>query len=470
MNARRWALGLLVAWLAGPVGVARSELKWPDTDLSRRVQAWFVQFAGSEDDARAFLKANLSQVALSEASVDARVAGRRNMVARMQSLTPVEVLESTPTHMRVLAKAGSGDEPTLTVEAEEAPPHLIKTITLGFQVGGKGGGPAAPAGPPLSDDDAVREIRKQLDESAASGKFSGAVLLARGGKTLMRAAWGLADREKKTPITPETRFNIASIGKIPTRVAIAQLVAQRKLALDDHLSKYLPDFPHADEITIDMLAAHRSGVGDVFNELYESMDHSKLRHNHDYLQLIRGQPLWFTPGTDERYSNGGYVLLGEVVEKASGMDYYDYLAKNVYEPAGMKATGALVEGDGTPGVARGYMRQGPESGEETDNAASRPARGSAAGGSYSTVDDLLAFDQALVSGRLCSPVWVSWVCEGPRAAGGKLGFGFAGGAPGIASEWEHEGDLVLIVLTNRDPAVTQPALAPVKDAFRRMKS
>ena len=467
MNARRWALGMLVAWLAGSVAVARSEPKWPDTDLSRRVQQWFVQFSGTEDDARAFLKANLSPAALAEASLDARIAGRRNIVARMQSLTPVEVLESSPTHMSVLAKAGSGDEPTLTVEAEETPPHLIKSITLGFRVGGKAE-PAAAPGPPLSDDDAVREIRKHLDESAAKGKFSGAVLLTRSGKPLLRAAWGLADREKKIPITPETRFNIGSIGKIPTRIAIAQLAAQRKLGLDDHLSKFLPDFPHADEITIDMLAEHRSGVGDVFNELYQSMDHSTLRHNHDYLQLIRGQPLWFAPGTDQRYSNGGYVLLGEVIAKASGMDYYDYLAKNVFEPAGMKSTAALIEGDGTPGVARGYMRKDAAAGEEIDNVASRPARGSAAGGSYSTLDDLLALDQALVSGRLCAPTWVSWACEGPRAEGGKLGFGFAGGAPGIAADWEHDGDLVLIMLTNRDPAVTQPEIAPVKDAFRRM--
>jgi len=380
-------------------------------------------------------------------------------------------VDSAPAKLNVRAKAGNGDVVTVTFEGEDAAPHLLKSMSLVLEVhGAKSPGPTKPAGPPLTDEEAVQTIVKHLDASAAAGKFSGVLLLARGGKPLLRRAWGLADRQVNAPVFPETRFNIASIGKIPTRIAIAQLVAQGKLALSDHLSKYLPDFPHADEITIDMLCSHRSGVGDIFNDAFQSMDRSKLRHNHDYLQLIRDQPLWFEPGKDQRYSNGGYVLLGEVIAKASGMDYYDYLAKNVYEPAGMKATSSPIEGDDTPDCARGYTAQGAPEGQEQDNQVMRPWRGSAAGGSYSTVDDLLALDQALVGGKLCSPAWVSWVCEGPSFAGGKLGFGFAGGAPGIASDWEHEGDVVLITLTNRDPEAMRAELEPVIDAFRRMQS
>jgi CubicO group peptidase (beta-lactamase class C family) len=264
---------------------------------------------------------------------------------------------------------------------------------------------------------------------------------------------------------------------------VAQLAEQGKLSLDDKLSRWLPDFPHADSITIAMLCAHRSGVGDIFNDRYQSMDRSQLKHNHDYLGLIRDQPLWFAPGTNERYSNGGYVLLGEVIAKASGEDYYDYLAKHVYAPAGMKDTGAPIEGDGTKGLARGYTKQGATLDErdkvatgERDNAATRPARGSAAGGSYSTAADLLAFDHALLSGRLCGSNYADWVTGGPRPERGapptpamQPGFGFAGGAPGVSAEWTHEGDMVLIVLTNRDPETARGTVEPLRDIVRRMK-
>jgi CubicO group peptidase (beta-lactamase class C family) len=217
-------------------------------------------------------------------------------------------------------------------------------------------------------------------------------------------------------------------------------------------------------------------VGDFFNGAYQDMDRSQLRHNHDYLALLRDQPLWFPPGTHERYSNGGYVLLGEVIAKASGEDYYDYLARHLYAPAGMKATGAPIEGDGTSGLARGYTRQGVGTGDEQDNAVTRPARASAAGGSYSTAADLVAFEKALLAGRLCAKPWADWVTGGPRpdrsraAPDPPVGYGFAGGAPGIAGEWMHEGDLTLVVLTNRDPETTKQVMAPLRQLFRRMKT
>jgi CubicO group peptidase (beta-lactamase class C family) len=317
-------------------------------------------------------------------------------------------------------------------------------------------------------------MRAHLDARAAAGEFSGVALLARGKATLMNGAWGQADRAGGIANTTTTRFNLGSIGKVFTRTAIAQLAERGKLSLDDRLSKYVPDFPNADSITIGMLCAHRSGVGDFFGESYDAMDKAKLRHNRDYVQLFRQKPLWFAPGTSQRYSNGGYVLLGEVIAKASGEDYYDYLLKHVFGPFGMTATGYFVEGDGTPRIARGYTRKSAASGAESDNVTTRPARGSAAGGGYSTAADLLTFDRALFGAKLCSPGWAAWVAGGPRPGpgvdtpGGPVGAAFAGGAPGIASEWMHEGDVTLIVLTNRDPETTKPVLEPLQATVRRM--
>ena len=360
-------------------------------------------------------------------------------------------------------------------EAEDATPHRLLGVRLEARPPGGGAGPPPrPSGPALEDADAVKQAKAYLDSRAAAGAWSGAALIARGDDVLMSGAWGLADRGKKTPNTPATRFNVGSIGKMFTRAAIAQLAEAGRLSLDDKLSRFLPDFPHADSITIAMLCAHRSGVGDFFNDAYDALDKAKLRHNHDYLPLIRDQALWFAPGTSQRYSNGGYVLLGEVIAKVSGEDYYDYLAKHVFGPAGMAATGAPVEGDGTTGLARGYTTEGAASGER-DNVATRPARGSAAGGSYSTLADLLAFDRALRGAKLCGPGWSAWVTGGPEPKLGMvippriLSFGFAGGAPGLNAEWSHEGDVVSIVLTNRDPETARPTVQGVQDIVRRMK-
>jgi len=451
---------------AGPI-------PWPAGELSRRVQAYFAQLRGSEADARNFLAEHFAPSALANASVDERLRRRTAILESTGGLTPLEVVEAGAAAMSVRCREGNGDVVLAMFEAEPSPPHKLLGVRL--EAGDRGGGPRAPAGPPLEPAETAAQVRALLEQRTAAGSFSGVALLVRGDSTLVAEAKGLADREKKVPITLETRFNLASIGKVLTRVAVAQLAEQGKLSLDDKLSKYLPDFPHADSITIDMLAQHRSGVGDIFNERYLTMDRSKLRHNRDYLALIRDQPLWFAPGTSRRYSNGGYVLLGEVIAKASGEDYYDYLAKHLFAPAGMTRTSAPIQGDGTPGLARGYTRQGVPPGSERENAPTRPARGSAAGGSYSTAGDLLAFDRALLSGKLCGKPWAAWVTDGRRPDGTAAepmetpGFGFAGGAPGVSTEWSREGETVLIVLTNRDPEVSEPTMEELRGLARRLK-
>jgi CubicO group peptidase (beta-lactamase class C family) len=455
---------LIVGWAAA----AGSEPEWPDTDLSKRVQAWFTQLAGDEEEARVFFQDNFTAQSLTEITIESRLARRKSMLSRIGGLTAVTVLEATPTSMRIATQAVSGEEPTLEVEADEAPPHLIKAINLKMAPPPGPGGPPATPEPPLSDEEAVRQLRAHFDESAAAGRFSGAVMLARGSQPILRQGWGLADREKAIPCTPETLFNLGSLGKTATRLAMAQLIQQGKVQVDDKLSEYLPDFPRANEITIEMLLQHRSGVGDVFNERFKKMDRSTLRRNHDYLELIKDQPLTFDPGTKQHYSTGGFILLGEVIGKVMRMDYFDYLGEYIYRPAGMTRSAALVEGDGTANVARGYTAGGVANGEEHDNVNMRAACGSAAGGIYSTADDLMALDRALFEGKLCTREWAAWVCAGGKASPDS-GFSLSSGDPGIATEWIHKGELLLIVLANRDPKPTQVVLKPAMAIFRRMQ-
>ena len=471
---RSRALLAALAAFAFVVPPARAEIAWPPGELSRHVQAYFAQLSGDEAAARKFFAEHFSPAALAQAPLEVRLQRRITTIERTGGLTPLEVVNVETASMDVRCKAGNGDEVTAIFEAEESPPHRLVGVRLEADAPGGEEGPRA-TGPRLDDAEVVKLAREHLDARAAAGEFSGVALLVRGDSTLMAGAWGDADRASGAKATLATRFNLASIGKVLTRTAIAQLAESGKLSLDDKLSRFLPDFPRADDITLDMLCQHRSGVGDIFNARYQAMDRSQLRHNRDYLELIRDQPLWFEPGKRERYSNGGYVLLGEVIAKASGEDYYDYLAKHVFGPAGMKSSGAPIEGDDTQDLARGYTLLGAPAGKARDNAETRPARGSAAGGLYATAGDLLAFDRALLAGKLCSPGWAAWVTGDPRpdqvasTAGGPRAFGFAGGAPGISSHWLHEGDAVLILLTNRDPDVTRPVLQPLRDLVRRMK-
>ena len=467
-----WSVVAMLGLVAG-VSLAAT-LEWPATQVSQHAQAWFAMLKGDAAAARAFFNEHMASAAMAQAGVEERLLRRAATLERTGGLVPLEVVDDDVTRLAVRCKAGNGDDVVAMFEAEDAPGHRLLGVRLEAGPPGSGGPARVPAGPALDDAEAVKQVRGYLDARSSSGEWSGAALIARGDDVLMSDAWGLADRDRKIANTPATRFNVGSIGKLFTRVAVAQLTEQGKLSLDDKLSRYLPDFPHADSITIAMLCAHRSGVGDFFNAAYDAIDKAKLAHNRDYLQLIRDQPLWFAPGTGQRYSNGGYVLLGEVIAKAAGEDYYDYLARHVFGPAGMTATGAPVEEDGTKGLARGYTKHGAASGER-DNVATRPARGSAAGGSYSTLADLLAFDRALTAGRLCGRGWSGWVTGGPRPdAGGAVpsestAFGFAGGAPGLNAEWLHEGDVVSIVLTNRDPETARPTVQGVQDIVRRMK-
>jgi CubicO group peptidase (beta-lactamase class C family) len=303
------------------------------------------------------------------------------------------------------------------------------------------------AGPP-PDAELAASLKAHLDALSAADGFSGAVLVARGDQVLFREAYGLASREARTPNRPETRFNLGSINKAFTRLAIEQLAAAGRLSLGDTLDRYVPEYPveKGRRITLQQLLEHRGGTGDVFGPRYDRCDRARLRTLRDWLPLFAEEPLLFDPGTQEKYSNAGYVLLGLVVEKVSGRSYDDYVGEHVFAPAGMKDTGAYPVEGGVANTATGYTR-GPGGGLQ-DNGSTLPWRGSSAGGGYSTADDLLRFAQALRGGRL-----------GPAV--GALGI--AGGAPGINAALEMMGDYTVVVLANLDPPAVRPVVSKLRD-------
>ncbi|RPI97118.1 MAG: class A beta-lactamase-related serine hydrolase, partial [Candidatus Aminicenantes bacterium] len=263
-------------------------------------------------------------------------------------------------------------------------------------------------------------------------------------RVLFHEAYGLADRDAKVPNRKDTKFNLGSINKNFTRVAIHQLVRQGKLSLDDTIKKLLPDYPNAqvaEKVTVRHLLNMTSGIGDFFGERYDATPKEKILSLRDYLPLFADQPLEFEPGTSNRYSNGGYIVLGLIIEKLSGTDYYTYVRENIFKPCGMADTDAFPREAKTPNLARGYARESETAGSpRVLNFATLPGRGSSAGGGYSTAGDMLRYIQALKDKKIFLPDVAN-------------GLGIAGGAPGINSvvEWDPRSGYIVIVLTNFDP-------------------
>jgi hypothetical protein len=328
----------------------------PDTDSGRRAQGYFDAFnAGREDAMRAFISANVAPTALAERPLEVRLQGYRRLRDAHGTLTPVQVVEQSEEQVHVVARDRFQHDLDLTFEFDAAAPHLL----LGVRVMESGPGGAPSADEPvaaLDQDQAVAAWRARLDSLARADRFAGAALVAKDDRALFQSAYGEASRPKHVPNRVDTKFNLGSLNKVFTKLAIAQLVEQGKVKLDDPIERYLPDYPKsvASRVTVRQLLDHRGGIGDVFGDAYDRIDRSKLRRVSDWIPLFRDVPLAFEPGTQERYSNGGYVLLGAIVERVSGEDYFDYVRRHIYRPLGMNDTDHFPADGRTANLAAGY--------------------------------------------------------------------------------------------------------------------
>jgi D-alanyl-D-alanine carboxypeptidase len=326
----------------------------------------------------------------------------------------------------------------------------------------------------MTQADAVAALRDHAAERARADEFAGAVLVARRGKVLIRDAWGRADRKAEIANTPATRFRIGSMNKMFTAVATLQLVEARELALDDPIGKHLRRYPNkevAAKVTVRHLLTHTGGTGDIFGPEFDQ-HRLQLREHRDYLNLYGRRGLTQEPGARFEYSNYGFVLLGALIERVTGGSYDDYVRDHVFRPAGMRSTGALPESVDVPDRAVGYLRTAPGS-DWAPNTDTLPWRGTAAGGGYSTVDDLLRFAQALGSGRLLSKATLAEATTphqqqygygfDMQGQGRLASYGHGGGAPGMNGELRIFPGLgyVVVGLSNLDP----PAASELVEFF-----
>jgi D-alanyl-D-alanine carboxypeptidase len=461
-----WVCGLL---LAGSLSLAvgadpspRTEL--PDTPLGRRVSVFVDVFQkGDRPGIVGFFERNLSAQALSQRPAAERADRILRLRTDLGQVTVRRADERPPASVVVIVEGERQRLSKLTFDFAPALPHHL----LGIKVDDADADDLAGPPRPMTESEALTAIEQAMSEAAAADTFSGVVLVARDGRPLLHKAWGLASREFAVANRPDTKFNLGSINKLFTQVALGQLLEQGRISLDDPLGKHLPDYPNreaASRVTIRHLVAMQSGIGNIFGPKFEATPKDRLRRNADFLPLFAAEPLLFEPGKESRYSNGGYVVLGEVIARVSGEDYHDYVRKHVFQPAGMADTDSYEADAVVPNLAEGYTRD--EEGERASNAPrrrnvySRPARGSAAGGGYSTAEDLLRFASALLADRLLTPAWTDWIVARVEPAPGRPpadrtrgGIAYTGGAPGInaALELDRDPAWTVIVLANDDP-------------------
>jgi D-alanyl-D-alanine carboxypeptidase len=314
---------------------------------------------------------------------------------------------------------------------------------------------------------ASSKLAQEVRAAASQAGFSGEVAVARHGRIVFARDFGLADRGRRTRVTLDTAFNLASMGKMFTGVAAAQLVQAGKLRFADRIGKYLPQLPsRLRSITVAQLLDHTSGLGDFFADPGYARLRPRLTTLSAYLPLVKSESLQFRPGTRWSYSNSGFLLAGLVIEKVSGERYDRYVARHIWRPAGMKHTGCYTRSHLPAFAATGYEDGGAA------NTRTLPPAGTSAGGCYSSARDMLTFARALEDGRLVGRTLVKVITTSKvRAPGGGYGYGFGtrrttvwhnGGAPGAAGELDINPKLGVVVVTLGN--VSPPHVFPVVDA------
>lgn len=324
---------------------------------------------------------------------------------------------------------------------------------------------AAPAAPVR---DPAARLSAELDRLARDDDLSGTVRLARGNRVLLERAFGFADRGSRLPNRPDTRINIASIGKLFTSLAVLRLVAAGRLRLDQPLAEAWPGYPNAaaGQATIAQLLSHTAGFGNHHTWL-GSYTGPPLLTNADYFRKFSGEPLAQPPGQGFAYSNNGYAVLALLVERIAGEPFFAHLERTIFAPLGMRDTAALRADLDEPRMARGYVRAPDRPGRWQDNFDPRTPVGTGFGGLYSTAADLDRFGAAMADGSLLPALLMAaWTigrnpyhrgvyglgCSEVTIGGDRI-IGHSGGHPGWAGElmvWPASG-WRLSLLTNCEP-------------------
>ncbi len=323
----------------------------------------------------------------------------------------------------------------------------------------------------LTREQLIEAVAERTASMVEGDGFSGTVLIAEGDEILWTTAVGEASKRFHVSNRLDTKFNLGSMNKMFTSTVVALLAEEGKLTYEDPIAKYVDEswLPKqmTERISVRHLLTHTSGLGSYFNQTYMESSRMLFRAVDDYKPLVQGDTLAFEPGSRYQYSNTGMLLLGVVIEKVTGEDYFEVIRKRIYEPAGMKNSDSYEMDRPVENLAIGYDRgePGESGGEWHNNIYMHVLKGGPAGGGFSTVEDLHRFALAMLSGELVSVssldlLWTDQV-------GANYGFGFAvadsssgkivghsGGFSGISASLDIHVDqgFIVAVLSNYSQA------------------
>ena len=412
---------------------------------------------------RRFVEERFAKDGPAAAPVEQRVERLIGIRDRSGELAIRSVDVSKPREIAGLVQAGRTEAwLNLALVLNDASPARI----LGLRYG-PGRDPNAPTRRP-SDAELVAQLKGYVERMASRDVFSGTVLLAKRGVPLYEDAFGEANKDFGVKNTIDTKFNLGSMNKMFTAVSVMQLVEAGKLSLDDTLGKFLPAGAMRPEVLskvrVKHLLSHTSGLGSYFTDEWDRQSRALYRTVDDWMALIKSDSLQFEPGTRWSYSNTGMLVLGKVIEKASGQDYFAYVREHVAKPAGMTNTDAYELDRVNRNLAVGYEREGEDANGPIyrNNIFQHVIRGGPAGGGYSTVRDLTRFAEALKAGKLVSEASLrTLTTPKPELNSPSYGFGFgvdeggrvvghSGGFNGINSQLDiYVGeDYTLAVMSN----------------------
>jgi CubicO group peptidase (beta-lactamase class C family) len=447
----------------------------PDTALGRVAREWLdVINGGSEASVKSFVETRFSTNALRSQSAADYTA--LFLKLRQQS-GGLEVVRVTPPGgempMVLLAKSRRGGHYARVMLGMDGR-ETGKLAGMGVSRGESPDAQGRNAWPerPLSEAEMVAEIKRQVELRAAEGRFSGVVLVAKDDKVLLQLARGMADQSSKTANRLDTKFHLASVGKMFTAVAVAQLVKAGKLSYTDTVAKLLPDYPNrkaAERITVHQLLTHSAGMGTFFES--PGFDPRRLyRTPAEEVAVYQEEPLFFEPGARWRYSNAGYSLLGLIVERVSGESYLHYVRRHIFEPLGMRDTDTNEPGEAVRGASVLYKQADLDPLGMEPYVADTKVQTSHANGfgnGFSTAGDLFKFARAVRTGRLLGEEMTrtavtAKVNVNPQATQ-RWGYGFAertvngetvrghtgGGRADVEMLWES--GYTVVVQTNATP-------------------
>lgn len=348
-----------------------------------------------------------------------------------------------------------------TPDAFTAPPTATPVIATAIPA-------IATSTPTLMAD--LPQLDQFISEQANQHLFSGAILVARQGQILLSKGYGMADQARQLLNTPQTRFRLGSVTKPFTALAILQLQAQGKLNVQDLICHYLPACPAAwQTITLHQLLTHTAGIPDIERLPEYAQIKTSSMTPAQTIALFQDKPLTFPPGTQWDYSSSGYILLGVIIEQVSGQSYEAFLQEHIFTPLEMRNTG--YEHD-PASLATGYANA---------TTVADPIDMSipfAAGGLYSTVEDLYRWEQALATDALLPQTLLDMLFTPyaaiPQSNGASYGYGWViseveghrmvghnGGIDGFVASLNRfpEDGVTIILLSNRQDlnpnAITQ---------------